>query len=88
MLASAEQSIMPEHIYWATCCKTAECRCLFLVYYIGLCERSSIFSLPSQAGGEFVFQCSHCGEKHTYIPDNFAPIADSDPPDKDFLPWF
>src|SRR5947209_691254 len=51
-----------EHIYWATCCKTAECRCLLLVHHIGLCETSAMFSLPSQAHGEFDFQCSHCGK--------------------------
>jgi hypothetical protein len=79
---------MPEHIYWATCCKTAECRSLSLVQYIGLCERSSVFSLPSQADGEFAFQCSHCGEKHTYRADDFAPIAQVIHRLTIFLPWF
>ena len=87
-MASAEQSIMPENIYWATCCKTAECRRLFLVHYIGFCEPSSLFSLPSRAEGEFTFRCSHCGEKHTYTAHDFAPIAQSDPPAEEFVPWF
>lgn len=79
---------MLEHIYWATCCKTAACRTLFLVHYIGLRRRCSFFSLPLQADAEFVFQCSYCGMQHAYLADNFAPITHSDPPGADFFAWF